>query len=151
MGTPTDSHDLQMLSNGNALLVSYRPRDGVDLSPWGGPASATVIDGEIQEVDPSGQLVWSWNSKDHIALAETGHWYADNLIPNPSRLPDGRSAYDIVHLNSVDAVDNPLVVSLRHTDAVFGINRASGAVQWKLGGITTPESLQLTGDSAMAA
>ena len=91
VGTPTDDHELQELPNGNYVVVSYPPRDHVDLSAHGGPSDATVVDAEIQEVDPEGSLVWSWNSKDHIALAETGRWWP-SVISGRRTLPDGRTA-----------------------------------------------------------
>jgi hypothetical protein len=147
VGSPTDGHDLQEVGNGNLLVLTYRARDHVDLSPYGGPADATVVDGEIQELDPNGNLVWSWNSKDHIDLSETTSSWWSAIIPRPTTLPDGREAYDIVHINSVERVGSSLVTSLPGTDAVYEIDRATGAVQWKLGGTDTPDSLTVIGDT----
>jgi hypothetical protein len=146
VGTPTDLHDLQPLPGGNYLLMSYPTREHVDLSPYGGPSDALVLDAELQEITPSGQLVWSWNSKDHIELEETGHWYADYVIPQPQPLGDGRKAYDIVHMNSLEPDGDGILVSMRHTDSVYRIRRADGAVDWKLGGTARPESLTVEGD-----
>lgn len=145
VGTPTGQQDLQEAGNGNYLLSSYKPRDGVDLSPYGGPASATVLDAEVQEITPAGELVWSWNSKDHIALSETDRWWP-NVIFTARMLPDGRTAYDHVHLNAVEIAGDSILLSFRHTDAVYRIDRATGAVRWKLGGTTRPESLTPIGD-----
>ena len=131
------------MPNGNFLLLSYAPRDHVDLSPYGRPADATVLDAVIQEVTPDGDLVWSWNSKDHIGLAETGRWYSIN---GSSTLPDGRTAWDIVHVNAVEPDGDGLLVSMRHTDAIYRISRSDGHVEWKLGGTTTPQSLSVSGD-----
>ena len=148
-GTTTDSHELQQLPNGNYLMDSYVPRDHVDLSPYGGPPDATVLDGEIQELQPDGTLVWSWNSKDHTSLAETGRWYQNGAL-TPTTLPDGRTAYDIVHLNSIEANGNTLLVSFRHLDAVYAIDMTSGNVLWKLGGTPTAQSLAIVGDPNVA-
>jgi hypothetical protein len=145
VGSPTDIHDMQRLPNGDSLLISYVPRDGVDLSAYGGPARALVLDGEIQEITPRGGEVWSWNTKDHIALAETGRWW-QRVLATPVHLRDGRMAYDVVHLNSIDPAGSGIVVSARHTDAVYDIDRATGAVRWKLGGTARPESLTVLGD-----
>jgi len=38
------------------------------------------------------------------------------------------------------------VVSLRHTDGVYRIDRSTGEIVWKLGGTPTPESLSVVGD-----
>src|SRR5262249_22910245 len=70
-----DIPDLQRLPNGDMLVLSYPVREHVDLTAYGGGADDSVFDAEIQEVDPQGNVVWSWNSKDHIGLAETGRWW----------------------------------------------------------------------------
>lgn len=145
VGTPTGQQELQEVGNGNYLLCSYRPRGGVDLSPYGGPQSATVLDAEVQEITPAGELVWSWNSKDHIALSETDRWWP-NVIFTARMLPDDRTAYDQVHINAIESAGDSILLSLRHTDAVYSIDRATGAVRWKLGGTTRPESLTPIGD-----
>jgi len=145
-GTPTDFHDFQQLPSGNYLLATYVPRDHVDLSPYGGPSDATVLDAEIQEVRPDGTLVSRWNSKDHIALSESGPWWS-TITASPPKLPDGRTVYDIVHFNSVEPDGDSMIVSLRHTDGVYRVSRADGQVQWKLGGTTTAQSLTVSGDS----
>jgi hypothetical protein len=149
VGSPTDFHDLQVLENGNRLMLTYRERDGADLSPTCGPDlpdDAEVVDGEVQELTPAGDLVWSWNTKDHLALAESARWCGTTgAAPRPEA---GRTGYDIVHVNSVDeAADGDVIVSMRHTDAVYRIDRATGDVEWKLGGTTTPESLGVVGDA----
>lgn len=141
VGTKTDLHDLQEFANGNYLLMSYKPRDGVDLTAYGGTADETVKDAELQEVTPDGKVVWSWNSKDHIALAETGRWWEMGIGP------PGRPGWDIVHINSAEIYDDSMLISMRHTDAIYSIDRATGEVEWKLGGTETPESLTVLGDS----
>ena len=41
-------------------------------------------------------------------------------------------AYDIVHINAVAPRWHDFLVSLRHTDAIYSIARATGDVVWKL-------------------
>ena len=49
--------------------------------------------------------------------------------------------YDIVHINSVEEMaDGDYLISLRHTDSVYRLDGATGAIEWKLGGTETPES-----------
>jgi hypothetical protein len=146
VGVDTDSHDLQVLPNGDYLLLSYVLRDHVDLTALGGPSDATVTDAEVQEVSPQGKLVWSWNSKDHVALDESTP-FKGAILQNPTHLPDGRSAYDIVHVNAVQADGDSVLISLRHTDGVYKVNPTTGAIEWKLGGKQTPESLTVVGDT----
>jgi Arylsulfotransferase (ASST) len=146
VGMETDLHDLQLLGNGNVLMMSYPVRDGtVDLSPYGGPSqNATVVDAEIQEITPGGGLVWSWNTRDHIEPSETGErWWGAMPI---STLPDGRRAYDYAHINSAEQTGNVIVASFRHLDAAYAINKTTGDIIWKLGGTTRPESLPVSGD-----
>ncbi len=145
VGSPTDFHDLQRLANGNYLILSYRPREHVDLSAHGGPSDATVVDAEIQELTPGGALVWSWNSRQHIGLAETGGWWP-TVVASPRTLSDGRVLYDPVHINAIELDGASILISLRHTDAVYSISRADGHVEWKLGGTTTPQSLTVVND-----
>ena len=137
VNSATDSHDLQMLPNGNVLIIGYPQRSGVDVSQFKpGQTSATVIDGEIQEVAPDGHLVWDWNTKDHIALDETpAVWWAQQSEP-----------YDIIHMNSVEDDGDGIIFSARHLDAVYRIDKASGDIDWKLGGTTTNKSLTVSND-----
>jgi hypothetical protein len=145
VGIQSNPHELRLLPDGSALLVAYRPRAGVDLSPWGGPPDATVLDGEVQELDPAGNLVWSWSTRDHVALAESARWFP-KLLREPVQVDGGHEAYDIVHLNSIERRGDRVVISLRHTDAVYEIDRRSGAIDWKLGGTHTSRSLEIRGD-----
>jgi hypothetical protein len=141
VGSPTDHHDMEQLPNGNFLLDTYRLRRNVDLARYGGHGTGNVSDGEIQELTPAGDLVWSWSSKDHIHPAETG-W------PVPLRtLPDGESAFDVFHLNSIEPDGHGgLVISGRHVNAVYRIDMATGKISWKLGGTRRQESLKVLGD-----
>jgi hypothetical protein len=138
VGYMGDPHDLRLLGNGNHLVGAAVRQEHVDTSAHGGSSDATVINAELQEVSADSQLVWSWNSKDHVALAETGrHW------PWAMRLPSG---YDIAHWNSVEAAGGSVIASFRHFDAVYKIRKDTGEIVWKLGGTTTPESLEVRND-----
>jgi arylsulfotransferase ASST len=145
VGTPPNAHDFHVLPNGNALMLTYVPRKGVDLRRWGGPKDAQVLDGEIQEIDRKGELAWSWSTRDHVALAESDRW-AHFILTSPVDVPDGSKAVDPVHLNSVADLGDRLVISLRHTDALYEIDKRTGAVLWKLGGTKTKQSLRILDD-----
>lgn len=144
VGADADTHDMLLLPNGNYLVMALVARPGtVDLTAYGGPADATVLDNEIQEIEPDGDLVWSWNTKDHISLDETTPaWWTERVLPSSA---DG---YDVVHMNSLEVDGDGIVISLRHTDGVYKIDRETGDVVWKLGGTPTPESLTVVGDPA---
>ncbi len=136
VGIGTNLHDIQLLHNGDYLLIGDSQRDGVDLTAYGGPANGSVLDAVLQEVDPKGNVVWTWNSKDHISLAETGRFWNDLEPP----------VYDIVHINSAEIKHGRVLISMRHTDAVYSVDKATGDVVWKLGGTHTPQSLAVRGD-----
>ncbi len=136
VGLRADAHDLQLTGNGNHLVGAYVQQRHVDTRPYG-PSDATVINGELQEVTPGGKLVWDWKSQDHVALAETGRWW-----PRVGS-PEG---YDLVHWNSVEPVGGSVIASFRTLDAVVKIDKSTGRIIWKLGGTTTPRSLDVLQD-----
>lgn len=144
-GAVTDGHELYATSDGSFYLDSYPIRDDVDLTRFGGRPHASVADAEVQEVSSTGRLLWRWNSRGHIRLAETGRWWHNNVAYNP-HIVDGRKTYDAIHVNSIDLWGDTVVISSRHTDAIYGISREDGQVLWKLGGTPTPESLRVIGD-----
>ena len=92
-----------------------------------GPGTATVLDHVIQELTPAGAVVWSWDTADHISVAETDPQWRPQLTMAP---------YDAYHWNSIEATDTGYIVSFRHLDAVFDIDKATGDITWKLGGST---------------
>lgn len=146
-GAIIDGHELRELGNGNFLVDSYAP-ETADLRRFGGPAEAAIVSAEIQEIDPAGHVLWRWNSRGHIGLGETGRWW-HNVLANPRRRLQGLESFDPVHINSIEPRGlDEVVISTRHTDAVYGIRRSTGEIAWKLGGIETPESLQVVGDPA---
>jgi Arylsulfotransferase (ASST) len=137
VGPGADQHDFQQLPNGNYLMIAYVRRPHVDLTSVGGPSDATAIDGEIQEITPAGQLVWSWRTNDHIRLAET------KAVGIETTKGDGNT-FDLVHLNSVEPDGGSVLISGRHVDAVYRVRMSDGAILWKLGGTHTAQSLSVT-------
>jgi hypothetical protein len=147
-GEIIDGHEFQELDNGNVLVDTYAPGRRVDLSRFGGPESASAVFAEVQEVDPDGRVVWRWNSRRRIGLGETGRWWR-NVLSNAKRSEDGVTTFDPVHVNSIEPRGlDEVVVSMRHTDAIYGIARSTGDILWKLGGTETAESLRIVGDPA---
>jgi hypothetical protein len=129
-----DSHDLQLLPNGN-YLGFIRDIHDTDLTSWGLPSNAPLIDDIIVEVTPANHIVWSWSVADHIDVATSNvNWH--NTFP------------DAIHVNSVEYDGNGGVIfSARHLDAVYRIDMATGAITWKLGGSATPQSLNVVGNT----
>ena len=132
-----DSHDFQRLPSGNFLFGNHR-RIPFNATAFGGLANGVLDTAQIQEVRPNGSLVWKWNSYPRIKPAETGRWWD---VIRPWGVP-----YDHAHWNSVDRKGRYVLLSFRHLDAVYKIDRRSGRIVWKLGGTRTSKSLKVKGD-----
>ncbi|MFI5262548.1 MAG: arylsulfotransferase family protein, partial [Candidatus Limnocylindrales bacterium] len=73
----------------------------------------------------SQKVLFEWHSLDHIDPSES-------YEPRPTA---AGAQYDYLHVNSIDVdSDGNLLVSARHTWAVYKLDRHSGAVLWRLGG-----------------
>lgn len=145
-GAPIDGHEFVLLPNGNRLVMSYKPRYGVDLRPVGGRADRGLLDGAIQEQTPDGKVVWEWNSKDHVSIEETPERWWQRAWRNPHYDENGKIRYDQFHLNAIEPWRDEYVLSTRHTDTVWGIDRKTGELLWKFGGVPTDKSLKVVGD-----
>jgi hypothetical protein len=138
VGASADFHDALQLPNGNYALVTYEYKTGVDTRPLGGPEDGAVINHVIQELTPTGQLVWSWDTAAHIPVTETQ--------PIWQSFRDSAGHYDAYHWNSIEWDGDGFVLSYRHLNAIYKVDRATGAIVWKVGGSTRPESLTVVGD-----
>ena len=143
-GSPTDMHDAVLEPNGNYLLDTYRRRCCEDLRKYGGPKDAVVYDGEIQELAPDGRVVWRWSSRGHFKLSETTWW--PHINKGEEADPPSARSYDLVHINSMDPDGDGIIVSARFIDAVFRIDKATGKIDWKLGGVHRKVSLKVLDD-----
>lgn len=148
-GLDLDRHDLVPTTRGTVLVIRYvkrncpaQPAECVDMTAYGGSSAATVEDAEILELDKKGRVVWSWRSRDHIAISESQR--ALDHPSEPTLNADG--SWDLVHMNSVEPVRGGVMFSARYLDAVYRISRATGEVTWKIGGTPTSASLQVLGD-----
>ena len=121
-----DLHEFVVTARDTALITAYRHATA-DLSAVGGPASGTVLAGVIQEIDiATGNLLFEWDSLDHVSLAETCQAFSGGTAADP---------FDYFHINSIqDTADGDLLVSARNTWAAYRIARPGGAVRWRLGG-----------------
>ncbi len=141
-----DSHELQVDANGNYWFLVYQPKPGVDLTQFGGPPDAIVLEAEIEEVSPQGALLWSWTTDGHVDLSESRRWLDGTIIPSPVPIPGNAKGYDFFHANAISLDGNVVLLSLRQTDGVYAIDKQSGRILWKLGGTQTPESLTVADD-----
>ena len=140
-----DDHELQRTANGDYVYLVYDPKQHVDLTPYGGPADGTVLEGKIEEISPKGKLVWSWSTDGHVDLSESTRWLS-TILGTPVILTDGETTYDFFHANAVSLDKGTVLLSLRQTDGIYAIDKATGQILWKLGGTPTAQSLTVVGD-----
>ena len=117
-----DMHALLLTPAGTALFTCHPRLVQADLSSIGGSSYTNVFEAIIQEVDiATGRLVMEWRSLEHIPLDES-----EEPLSEP---------YDYLHPNSIHQLpDGNLLVSARHTWAVYKLDRRTGNVIWRLGG-----------------
>ncbi len=122
-GYQADIHDFLITPQGTALMVAYNPLicDGVAIQ--GCAPGATVLDGVVQEVDiATDALLFEWHAIDHLPLTDSYVGLSSSLL-------------DFLHPNSLDLdADGNVLLSGRHTSALYKIDRQSGAVIFILGG-----------------
>ena len=151
VGSVTDAHELFPLPDGHVFVNTYKPEGPIDLRLYDlpgqhGPPDGYAVFGEAQELDEEGNLVWRWNSGDHVALGAVPQRWQDSIVSNPKPSPNDAGTYDVFHLNSIEPWGDQVIISSRHTDAIYGIDKATGETRWKLGGTPTEESLEIIGD-----
>ena len=112
----TDGHDAILNSDGSAYLMAYEP-----------DATTGLTDAVIQHISAAGEVLFEWNSADHVDVAD------ETVI--------GAGNPDYAHINSFEVMaDGDLLVSFRHLSSVFKIARqahdgyVAGDVVWRLGG-----------------
>jgi outer membrane protein assembly factor BamB len=117
---PAHHHDAQWLPNGHLLYAACeRVPEGFARRVPGGTAHAPdeVMYGDvIREVDRGGKLVWEWTAWEHL---------------DPEQFPIhpgfGRYHWPLVNGLGVMA-DGTVLMSLRVTAGIIGVDRASGTV-----------------------
>jgi len=124
-GHHIDLHELTLTDRGTALFTCPPVTTPVNLTAIGGSAHAAVRDSIFQEVDiATGRLLQEWRSLGHIDPAESYRAPTHN--------------FDYMHLNSIDVTpDGNLLISGRHTWALYKLHRETGAVMWRMGGKRT--------------
>ena len=139
--TRVNTHDFQILEDGNYLLMAYEPalRDfsDIDLPYLDGAAvsSVDVRDAAVQIVTPGGHAVFTWNSWGNMAIEDcVQHRFPVTLSTDPDmRSPEGGYA----HINGMHVVDGVLVASMRGCSKVLGIDVKPGVtrgdVLWRMG------------------
>jgi hypothetical protein len=124
-GHGANLHEFSLTPRGTAYVPSYRSFPA-DLRSVGGPRRGRAVEAVIQEIDVrTGRVVFQWHSFPHVALDESYKKFQK----------DATQGFDYFHLNSI--AEDPhgnLLISARHTNAVYLVDRRTGRIRWRLGG-----------------
>ena len=125
-GYSGDEHELQVLADGTYFLIGLNT-ETVDMSQYiaGGNTSASVTEDAIQEFTAAGDLIFQWRAWDHI-----------NILDEQAFIGLTSSSFDFTHMNSIDVdTDGNILLSSRNTSECTKIDRNTGDIIWRLGGV----------------
>jgi len=136
---PTDNHDFIYLNDNHYIVPAYVTRENVDMTAYGGANSVDLVDFVFQEV-LNNQVIFEWNSADYPELLNA----TDDIYYNQYAT---RPKVDYFHFNSIniDPIDHNFIVSARHTNQIYKIDRTTGDIIWRFGG--KDDDYNLTGNS----
>jgi hypothetical protein len=129
-------HEARTLRNGNIVLLAGVEQILTDVQR---PGPVDVLADMIVVLDPDLQVVWSWDSFDHLDPARAA--LLDQQCPrDPGCAPYylALEANDWTHSNSVaETPDGALLLSVRHQDWLVKIDyragEGNGDILWRLG------------------
>jgi hypothetical protein len=125
-GAGLDLHEMLVTSQGNAYFVATKIVNA-NLTAYGGSANGEYADPIIEEENlRTHKIIFKWDMAAHVPLNDS--------FVLPPKTPG--TAWDPYHINSIDLSANAsqLLISARHTWAIYDINHNSGQVLWELGG-----------------
>lgn len=120
-----DNHEFQLLENGHYFFIVHEPQT-VDMSQLveGGDPSATVWGKHVVEFDSDDNIIFIWRSWDHFNILDAIH---EDLTA---------STIDYVHMNAIAIdYDNHILISSRNLSEITKIDRYTGEIIWRLGGV----------------
>jgi hypothetical protein len=145
---PTDRHihhDQERMENGNTLVVCSRELDRPAIS------KRLLTDDCLVEVDPSGKVVWDWQTADHYDELElSSEAKAEIMKGYPARAgaPSPAGGMDYLHMNAASPIPasaghtdprfraGNIIVSYRFINTIAVVDHASKKIVWKMAGAT---------------
>lgn len=114
-GYEADLHEFEITPRSTALVLAYVPVD------FGGEV---CMDESVQEIDvPTGLVLFEWDSLGQISSKES-------FAPHNKGQP-----FDLAHVNSLQMEPSGnILISARHTNAVYELNHQTAQINWRLGG-----------------
>jgi len=129
-------HQPHQMPNGNFLALTANAREienyyTSETEPEAPRQTQSVVGDKIVEFTPKGEIVWDWNTFDHLDIWRYGYLLTE-VYWHTRGFPDN---LDWSHGNGVsyDPCDDSVLISLRHQDAVIKIDKASKEIKWILG------------------
>lgn len=138
----TDNHDFIYFNDNHYIVPAYVIRSNVNMTAYGGANAVELVDFVFQEIQ-NGQVIFEWNSANFPEfLQDTDPIYYQQYATNPR--------VDYFHFNSIaiDPNDSNFIVSARHMNQVYKINRTTGQIMWRFGGST--DDFNLTGNKKIS-
>ena len=142
-------HDMERRSNGNTLLVCSKDLDAPQIS------RKRITDDCLIEVDPSGKIVWEWQTADHIDDLELPHEVRAQIMegyPSGQRTglpaPAATKGFDYLHMNAASPIPESaghtdprfkpgnVIVSYRYINTLAVVDRDTTKIVWKTVGLT---------------
>lgn len=129
-GQVINMHDFNVIENGTRALALHRnitDPGKEQINGLGRHGQCRAISQWFEERDitrDGWNTVFRWNSLYHIGM-------------NESTMTDGecRGVWDFLHANSLDKCpDGHYVLSGRHTDTIYKVDKDDGHIIWRLGG-----------------
>jgi hypothetical protein len=139
-------HDEERMPNGNTLLVCSKDLEVPAIS------RRLLTDDCLIEVDPSGKIVWEWQTSDHFDEFEFSKEVKDQIMvgygaPEGGRPGAGASpsakGFDWAHMNAASFIPESagqtdprfkpgnLIASYRHLNTIVVVDRDTKKIVWK--------------------
>ncbi len=112
-------HDMLVLPNGHWIALAATNKDFTDLPGY--PGTTTVVGDAVVDIDPFGNVVWTWSAFDHL-----------NVNRHLAGLPDWTHGNALVY-----TPDGNILISLRQQSWILKLDYENGAgtgdTLWTLG------------------
>lgn len=129
-GYAADEHEFLVFPDGFSFMMALDTAFYQDLTVIGGHDSVNVIGNVLQQLDPSGNVIFEWSSFDHYEYEDAMFWV---LSTGMSLGTNGW--WDWYHANSIELEnDSAIIISSRHYSEIAKISLNTGEFIWQWGG-----------------
>lgn len=129
-------HDVEMLPNGNVLLIAWERLLALDAINMGIEVSHDVYTESLIEVNPSNnEIVWEWHTKDHLVQDIDSNLPNYSIIKNNPQLINHnyikRGDGNLMHINGIDydPVKDVIYMSVNYYSEIWVIDHSTTALQ----------------------